>query len=295
MNKETAAKKIRNIASRGGSKSHLGRKAAYFYSHTWNRTMGEVAGMYPKYFPENAERYRRGSMLFKALLRDMKEQNVGTVYRGLSESQARQIIREGKLERKTFSSFTEDIKVADEFAEDSNTVLRIRGRVPCIKYDDRRYVSMYNTEKEVLLPPGVFTLQPSKNVYFKYNSETINGTNVYNVTFTPIQVQVPRFSGKRANTKTSPNNNMNLMWRQKKIHNLEKQLTQLYANRVNVNQKNMNHAANYNTKKNDPSWKRKNATIDKLRKTLNTQIGTIQKRIQALKRGVRNVPSYANI
>ena len=294
MNKETAAKKIRNIASRGVSKSHLGRKAAYFYSHTWNRTMGEVAGMYPKYFPENAERYRRGSVLFKALLGDMKEQNVGTIYRGLPVDQAIRIIRDGKLERRTFSSFTEDIKVADEFAEDSNTVLRIRGRVPCIKYDDRRYVSMYNTEKEVLLPPGMFTLRPSSNVYFKYNTNAINGTNVYNVTFTPIRVNIPRFSGK-TKEKTSPNNNMNLMWRRKKIHNLDKQLTQLYANRVNVNQKNMNHAANYNANKNDPSWKRKNATIDKLRKTLNAQIETTQKRIEALKKGVRNVPSYANI
>jgi hypothetical protein len=254
--------------------------------------MGEVAGIYPKHFPENAERYRRGSVLFKALLKDMKEQNVGTIYRGLSESQARAIIRDGKLERQTFSSFTEDMKVADEFAEDSNTVIRIRGRVPCIKYDDRRYVSMYNTEKEVLLPPGTFTLQPSKNVYFKYNSETINGTNVYNVTFTPIRVQIPRFSGK-IKERTSPNNNMNLMWRQKKIHNLEKQLTQLYTNRVNVNQKNMNHAVNYNAK--NPNWKRKNATIQKLRKTLSAQIETTEKRIQMLKRGVRNVPSYANI
>ena len=271
---------------------HLGRKAAYFYTHTWNRTMGEVAGIYPKHFPENAERYRRGSVLFKALLKDMKEQNVGTIYRGLSESQARAIIRDGKLERQTFSSFTEDMKVADEFAEDSNTVIRIRGRVPCIKYDDSRYVSMYNTEKEVLLPPGVFTLQPSKNVYFKYNSETIKGTNVYNVTFTPIRVQIPRFSGK-IKERTSPNNNMNLMWRQKKIHNLEKQLTQLYTNRVNVNQKNMNHAVNYNAK--NPNWKRKNATIQKLRKTLSAQIETTEKRIQMLKRGVRNVPSYANI
>lgn len=280
MNKEAAKKKIGNIVSRtkNVAKKHIGQKAAYFYTHTWNKTMGELTGQYKKHFPKNAERYRRGSMFFKALLREMKVRDVGTIYRGLSKKQALKLISDKKLTRLTFSSFTKDLDTAEEFAMGLNVVLRIKGRVPCIIYDDKRYVSRYNTEKEVLLPPGVFTMVK--------RTMTANDTQIYDVKFKPTNARIVNVGKGTIKVLTSANNNMNLMWRRKKIHNAEVLLTKLYGERTNINHENMNHAANYNTKKNDPNWKRKNAAIQKMRTRLDAHINATTKRIALLEKGL---------
>jgi hypothetical protein len=273
---------------------HLGRKAAYYYTHTWNRTFGEKVGMYPKYSPMNDERYKRAGVFMKALASEMKNQNVGTIYRGLSKEQGTAFVETGVVKRKTFSSFTTDFKVAQWFSD--TIILAMSGRVPSVKYNQTRYVSMYNLEKEVLLPPGVFTRDRSKPIRMR------GGRTIIEVSFKPIQVNIAKKESK-ANAKYAPmyknavaggaltkNTSVNNQWRRQKANELEKQMQKIqFENMTRVQNLNANHA---NVYKNTPEWHKKDATIQKMKNRLRTQITTLQKRVNAIKKGLRNVPSY---
>lgn len=198
---------------------HLARKAAYFYTHVWDKTFGEALGLYPPHEKATPQRYMRAGVFIKALLKNMKNQNVGTIWRGLSENQARNFEKNGQMTRKTFSSFSRSYTVAEKFA-DGKVILVIEGRVPAIKYNQKRYKSVYANEDEVLLPPGSFTHNKS------HPKTMIRGKTIYYVKFTPIDIHVniPKTNNTRAQ------NIMNNRWRQMKIKNIENQMNKIEAN-----------------------------------------------------------------
>ena len=271
---------------------HLGRKAAYYYTHTWNRTMGEKVGLYPKHSPMNDERYKRAGVFMKALASEMKNQNVGTIYRGLSKKQGAAFVNSGVVKRKTFSSFTTDFQVAQEFSDE--IILALSGRVPSVKYNQTRYVSMYNTEKEVLLPAGVFTRDRAKPIRMR------GGRTIIEVSFKPIQVNVAKKEAK-ANVKYAPmyknasmtftkNTSVNNQWRRQKANELEKQMHKIqFENMTRVQNLNAKHANAY---KNTPEWRKKDDVIQKMKNRLGAQVASLQKRVNGIKKGLRNVQSY---
>lgn len=211
---------------------HLGAKAAFKYTYTWNKTFGELIGMYPKFKPSNAERYRRGSVFFKALLREMNVQNVGVIYRGLSKSEAEKFIATGQVERNTFASFSHNIRTARSFSSESRTILKIIGRVPCVDYTQiMRYKSQFPSEAEVLLPPGTLEFLGTK-------SES-NGWTIFNVRFTPKTVNVntlaknanKKYNYSKVNNKNKKyNNTTNITWNVHKLINLLKSQKQKSEN-----------------------------------------------------------------
>lgn len=217
---------------------HLGAKAAFKYTYTWNKTFGELVGMYPKFKPSNAERYRRGSVFFKALMREMKVQNVGTIYRGLSKSDAEKFMSNvahgSKMERNTFTSFSHKLDIAKHFSNiggESMTILRISGKIPCVDYTQTsRYKSHFPNEAEVLLPPGSFE-------FIDIDINTVNRYTIFDVKFTPKPVNVSAFA-KNANKKYNYSkvvnnktfNNTNVTWNREKLNNLLKSQQQKFEN-----------------------------------------------------------------
>lgn len=198
---------------------HLGAKAAFKSTFTWNKTFGELVGMYPKFKPSNAERYRRGSVFFKALLNEMKVQDIGTIYRGLSKIDADKFMSNGmELDRNTFTSFSHNITIAKRFGSESEVLLRISGRIPCINYG-LRYKSIFPHESEVLLPPGVFNFK---------DINTGNGVTIFDVTFKQKYINVNKLvqnANKKYNySKTNNTNRMflntNYKWNKQKLNTL---------------------------------------------------------------------------
>lgn len=251
---------------------HLARKGAYFYTHVWNQTFGEALGLYPPHEKATPQRYTRAGVFIKALLKDMKNQNVGIIWRGLSKSQARNFEKNGQMTRKTFSSFSRKYDVAHEFA-DGNVILVIQGRVPSIKYNQNKYKSAYAGEQEVLLPPGIFTHDKSQPI------SMIAGVTLYPVKFTPIEIQV-NIPKTTSNTRTR--NNMNNRWRHMKIQELSEHMSNVGSN--------LNRLIKMREK--ETNEKRRNILTTMLYR-LNSQINVLRRRQNRLiARRERNVPSY---
>ena len=202
---------------------HLGAKAAFKYTYTWDRTFGELVGMYPKFKPSNVQRYQRGSLFFKALMREMRVKNVPKIYRGVSNTDANNIMKDLKIDRNTFTSFSRNIEVAKRFAGDSHVIMCVHGTIPCVDYStNKRYRSVFPEESEVLLPPGTFE-QDYGHAFNNINS--VPGYTVINFKFTPKRVNVnalarnanKKFAYSSVNNKNKNFNNTNNRWNQEKL------------------------------------------------------------------------------
>jgi hypothetical protein len=201
---------------------HLGAKAAFKYTYTWDRTFGELVGMYPKFKPSNVQRYKRGSLFFKALMREMKVKNIRKIYRGVSTTDANNIMKDLVIDRNTFTSFSRDIEVAKRFAGDSRVIMCVQGTIPCVDYStNMRYRSLFPEESEVLLPPGTFE-QDYGRAFNNINS--VPGYTIINFTFTPKRIDVnalARNANKKfvySHTNNKKNfNNTNNRWNQEKL------------------------------------------------------------------------------
>lgn len=211
-------------------KRHLGAKAVYMYTGTWNKTFGELAGMYKKYNPANVERYTRASVYFKALLNEMRVRNVGKVYRGVGGGE---IV--DSFERKTFSSFSTDIRVADSFAflKKDGQIMSVSGAFPCIIVDHPRYSTQHSGESEVILPPGIFVRDYSKNT-----NTSPDGRTVFHYKFTPIQVNINQLHANANKKYNYSNVNKNkkseiistYRWNRTKLRAVQKSLQNKYNN-----------------------------------------------------------------
>lgn len=140
-------------------RKHLARKGAFMYTHTWNKTFGEKVGMYPKFYPGNNERYKRAGVYMKAMSNAMKIHNLKTtpVYRGMSENQMKSLLKNGEINRNTFTSFSYDRNTASSFSN-GGIIIILDDKVPGIRYNQKNFISQYNIESEFLLPPGKFTI-----------------------------------------------------------------------------------------------------------------------------------------
>lgn len=253
---------------------HLAKKGAYFYTHVWNRTFGEALGLYPPHKNATPQRYKRAGVFIKSMLKDMKNQNVGTIYRGLQVNQARNFEKNGQMTRKTFSSFSRNYPTAHRFAH-GDVILQIDGRVPAIRYNNVRYKSVY-PEKEILLPPGTFTFDKSRPKIMK------DGVFIYHVKFTPTEIKVNIPTTK---LNTSERNNMNNRWRYMKIKNLNDHIAAVASN--------INRVSKMRNNEKDP--KRKN-TLNTMLSKLYAQANVLRRRQNRLTtKRERNVPSYNNI
>lgn len=241
IRKRRLKEKVSNMASRGAfdGKKHLGTKAVYMYTGTWNKTFGELAGMYPKWNPSNAERYKRGSVYFKALLNEMRVRNVGTIYRGVAGDE---IV--DSFERKTFSSFSTNIRVADSFAflKKDGQIMSVSGAFPCVRVDDPRYRTQYNGESEIILPPGIFERDYSKNT-----NTSPNGRSIVRYKFRPIQVNINQLhanANKKYNysdvTKKNIRNISNYRWNRVKLRIVKKSLENKKNNLEKLKKMNQN-------------------------------------------------------
>lgn len=260
---------------------YLARKAAFFHTHTWNKTFGEKVGAFPKFNPKNTERYKRAGLFMRILMKEFKMKNFTNrpIYRGVSPYEWKNLFHEGrtKMTRNNFTSFTSKFDVAHTFADESKVILEFRGSTPVIEYDDVRYLSLYS-EDEILFPPGTFT------VYTKGPIRMRGKARIYSVHFTPKSNVNFEALEKRANirfrnryvkmSKTSNNNknkmNMNMAWKIMKANNLN-MLRQkiLYENlgKLNIIERKIRALPNRDQKKLDMIKKMKNRLLNLEKKT----------------------------
>lgn len=240
---------------------HIARKGAFFYTHTWDRTFGERVGMFPKHPKTTENRMRRAGTFMKAMEKNMKNQNVGTIYRGLKGYQSQIFEKSGEITSKTFSSFSKDVDVAVKFARmgSGTIVLKIEGRVPSIVYNQVRYISKYYNEQEVLLPPGKFIQDP------KQSTRGLKGVTIIPVIFQPQKLNVPNVP----RTNRNMNDNMNTWWRKFKVYQLMKEKREI----ENVNIPRLNKMITKSPK---------NEILKKMRTRLNNHIKSIKTRINRL-------------
>lgn len=196
------------------TRKHLARKGAFLYTHTWNKTFGEKVGVFPKYYPKSNQRYKRAGVFMKVMNNAMVNKNYKKpLYRGLTNRMFSHFkVGNGKMvmNRKTFSSFTNNLNKAREFS--NGYIIKITGPVPSIKYNQKVYKSQYPDEAEVLLPPGIFT---AKSGYYENKSHMI-----IPVTFSRMRQNINKLEKNANKRHPSPkkvvnrkNNNNESLWK----------------------------------------------------------------------------------
>lgn len=193
------------------------------YTHGYNKTIRSLIGNFPKQEGKN-EDYKRARVFRNSLIRTMKPTTTNLrVYRGLSGENAKKfknMIKSGKNYYNTnaFSSFTTKAAIASMFAkgdkffaskEDVVLVMEKPKNVPVINYNRGGFHSKYPIEKEILFPPGRFTVISK------------NGMGYYKVKFEPKKVKVGNTKrleqiGETIHKRVPRNNQRNLMnieWR----------------------------------------------------------------------------------
>jgi len=153
------------------------------YTHKYNRAIRSLVGNYPKLENTN-ENYKRAAVFRKSLIRSMKlyDGKSNSLSRGVSGANAnviRKHIANGTpYNRNAFTSFTRNVDTAMRFTNKNDKIILALAntKVPVINYSRPGYRSVYK-EKEVLLPPGRFIINP--------NVIKVGPYKVYKVHFTP--------------------------------------------------------------------------------------------------------------
>lgn len=231
---------------------YLGSKAAFYRTYGFNKVEGSLVGAYPK-ISKNAENYKRSSVFFKSLLRELKPIKSGTtLYRGLPPHEARALTTSGVIEKKTFASFTTDVKIAlrliaNSIYKSKNTTaplvvmsVNVSNNTPTrgVVYNGIRYKSMFPTEKEILLPPGTFTFSRKPN-HVRVEKKKDVVVIFITVTFTPspspnngVNATNNEKKAPRAQNKVS-----DAHWKISMIKSLVNQLNRLRNTKAKVPQK----------------------------------------------------------
>ena len=264
-------KPIKTIQKR--ARNHLGRKAAFFYTYGYNKAMRSLVGNFPKQEGKN-ETYKRARVFRNSLIRTVKPlTGNSTLYRGVSGPNAqkvRNIVSNGRTNynRNSFSSFSLNFGKSLEFANKKDPiVLMIKNPkgLPSINYGKHGFITMFNEEKEILLPPGRFTIitkigGPNKGVPY----------TAYVVKFTQRSSKTSNLE-KRANalqrvpaTNNNKNINMNKEWRnrnpfesknQQSLRIISKARSKLPRDIPKMNQTILNHYSRNNPNFNRYAWK----------------------------------------
>ena len=193
------------------------------YTMGHNTHIRSIIGNFPRKEGRNllykkAELYRKH--LFNAM-RPIKSEN--EIYRGISGKNAenfKERIKMGKMNfnKSTFSSFTRNPKKAVEFSKGSKIVLVLKPYVglPVVNYTNktRGLKSRFGDEAEVLLPPGNFKVNGTKNGgYYKVQFKPADKLPV-------IKPEVlPRFPvlHNRGNAGAHIINRHNKIWNERKV------------------------------------------------------------------------------
>lgn len=162
---------IKNITSaKKVLKNALTRRSARRYTHVWNKVIGEAEGIKPKtpYVPPGytgKNKYTQALLIKKRLVNyalTHPKRYGGNLFRGISGWEYDQFVKTQKsyVHKINLSSFSKLYQVARDFAGTSGRsavlVLSKNTPIPFLNYTTGNFTSVYQTEQEVLLPPGNF-------------------------------------------------------------------------------------------------------------------------------------------
>lgn len=183
-------------------KRKLARTAARKYTHVWDQVIKEAMGVIPKTnkLPPNFkgtqnEKFKR-ALLYKNRIINyaLKHPKIyrTSLYRGIRGWEANQYKKSNTLNKNTLTSFTKRKSVAKNFANHfKNTnkklilVLTSTKPIPSINFTTGKFQSEYApggkfeiiNEREVLLPPGKFTI---KKALYNKNEDVIKAFVKFN-------------------------------------------------------------------------------------------------------------------
>jgi hypothetical protein len=176
----------------------MAKRAARKYTWVWDQVIREANGNYtkstklpPGFTGTNKQKFER-ALLYKNRIINQAIRNpqnyINSIYRGVYGAEANKFRRNKELHKKQLSSFTKNYYVAKRIAGYDGLILMMNStnnKLPSINFTSGNFQSEYapggkkykgRNEKEVLLPPGTFTV---KGTYVTAN----NRMNVYKVNF----------------------------------------------------------------------------------------------------------------